>query len=115
MKKYEYEGKTKEEAVEKALAELKINEKDLIINVLEEKEGLEELIKDDESDIKVYIGNETPVESMKDCSVVTAHYEIADGVKGVIGIIGPKRMDYEMVVETLNNIRMRLDDLFSKN
>ena len=37
MKKYEYEGKTKEEAIEKALAELKINEKDLIINVLEEK------------------------------------------------------------------------------
>ena len=40
MKKYEYEGKTKEEAVEKALAELKINEKDLIINVLEEKSTL---------------------------------------------------------------------------
>ena len=40
MKKYEYEGKTKEEAIEKALAELKINEKDLIINVLEEKSTL---------------------------------------------------------------------------
>ena len=64
---------------------------------------------------QVYIGNETPVESMKDCSVVTATYELQDGMKGTIGIIGPKRMDYEMVVETLNNIRMRLDDLFSKN
>ncbi len=40
MKKYEYEGKTKEEAIEKALSELKINEKDLIVNVLEEKNSL---------------------------------------------------------------------------
>lgn len=36
----------------------------------------------------LYIGNETPVESMKDCSVVTATYELQDGMKGTIGIIG---------------------------
>ena len=40
MKKYEFDGKTKEEAIENALAELKVNEKDLIVNVLEEKSTL---------------------------------------------------------------------------
>ncbi len=40
MKKYEFDGKTKEEAIENALAELKVNEKDLIVNVLEEKNTL---------------------------------------------------------------------------
>ena len=40
MKKYEYDGKTKEEAIEKALNELGVNEKNLIINVLEEKNTL---------------------------------------------------------------------------
>lgn len=40
MKKYEYEGKTKEEAIEKALNELGVNEKNLIVNVLEEKNTL---------------------------------------------------------------------------
>ena len=40
MKKYEYEAKTEDEAITKALTELKINEKDLIINVLEEKNTL---------------------------------------------------------------------------
>ncbi len=40
MKKYEYEGKTKEEAVGKALEELKVAEKNLIVNVLEEKNTL---------------------------------------------------------------------------
>ena len=40
MKKYIYEGKTKEEAIEKALTELKVDEKNLIVNVLEEKNTL---------------------------------------------------------------------------
>ncbi len=40
MKKYIYEGKTKEEAIEKAMEELKVAEKNLIINVLEEKNTL---------------------------------------------------------------------------
>ena len=40
MKKYTYDGKTKEEAIQKALDELKVNEKDLIINILEEKSTL---------------------------------------------------------------------------
>ena len=65
--------------------------------------------------IQVYIGNETPIESMKDCSVVTATYELQDGMKGTIGIIGPKRMDYEKVVETLKNMRTQLDDVFKKS
>ena len=40
MKKYTYEGKTKEEAIAKAMEELKVSEKNLIINVLEEKNSL---------------------------------------------------------------------------
>ena len=40
MKKFEFDGKTKEEAIEKALTELKVNEKDLIVNILEEKSSL---------------------------------------------------------------------------
>ena len=64
--------------------------------------------------IQVYIGNETPVESMKDCSVVTATYELQDGMKGTIGIIGPKRMDYKKVVSTLKNLTIELDEIFKK-
>ena len=66
-------------------------------------------------EIQVYIGNETPVQSMKDCSVVTATYEIEEGVTGTIGIIGPKRMDYEKVVEALKVVKSQLDDRFKKH
>lgn len=67
-----------------------------------------------EHGIQVYIGEESPVESMKDCSVVTATYQIKEGVYGKIGIVGPKRMDYEKVVGTLENCMQQLDDIFKK-
>ncbi len=36
---------------------------------------------------------------MKDCSVVTANYDLGGGLRGTVGIIGPKRMDYERSLE----------------
>ena len=42
---------------------------------------------------------------MKDCSVVTASYDLGEGMKGTIGIIGPKRMDYENVVDNLKTLK----------
>ena len=92
-----------------------------LMDTFEEKKQLTELVvsKAGELDsknrgIQVYIGNETPVESMKDCSVVTATYEIEEGVYGKIGIVGPKRMDYEKVVSTLQTLMVQLDDIFKK-
>ena len=69
---------------------------------------------EDSRGIQVYIGDETPVESMKECSVVTATYEIEEGVYGKVGIIGPKRMDYQKVVSTLQMLMTQLDDIFKK-
>ena len=66
----------------------------------------------DTHDIQVYIGNETKVDTMKDCSVVTATYKIHEGVYGKIGIVGPKRMDYDKVVSTLQSLMSELDDIF---
>lgn len=64
--------------------------------------------------IQVYIGNEAPVSSMKDCSIVTATYELEEGMRGTIGIIGPKRMDYDKVIGTLKTLRTQLDELYKK-
>ena len=51
---------------------------------------------------------------MKDCSVVTATYELGEGIQGTIGIIGPKRMDYENVVDSLKELKNHLDDVLKK-
>ena len=90
-----------------------------IINAFEEKQQLTELVtqtlaKEDNTGIQVYIGDETPVQTMKDCSVVTATYELGDGMKGTIGIIGPKRMDYEHVLKSMKRLQSELDQMFHK-
>lgn len=88
-----------------------------LLYALEEKKALTEFMNEnnEERGIQVYIGQETPVESMKDCSVVTTTYEIEEGIYGKIGIIGPKRMDYEKVVGMLQTLQAQLDELFKKN
>ncbi len=90
-----------------------------IISTFEEKQMLTTLVQDtlakeENTGIQIYIGDESPVSSMKDCSVVTATYELGEGMKGTIGIIGPKRMDYEKVVDTMKTLMKQLEDLYHK-
>lgn len=80
-----------------------------LISTFEEKSSLMNLVGKEENGIQVYIGNEVPVPAMKDCSVVTATYELGNGVRGTIGIIGPRRMDYENVVDSLRQLKAQLD------
>lgn len=87
-----------------------------LINAFEEKHLLTQLIDDeDKNGIKVYIGEESPIQTMKDCSIVTANYEFGDGMRGMIGIIGPKRMDYDKVLGTIKNMKSQLDQLYKKD
>lgn len=90
-----------------------------IISAFEEKQQLAELVtrtmsSEENRGIQVYIGEETPVDTMKDCSVVTATYELGEGMQGTIGIIGPKRMDYENVMKQLKTLMAELDVVFHK-
>ena len=92
-----------------------------LLYMMEEKKALSELIVDQEvsaeenkNPIQIYIGSESPVSTIKDCSIVTATYELEEGVQGTIGIIGPKRMDYKKVVGNLQTMMNQLDDIFKK-
>lgn len=88
-----------------------------LLYALEEKKELTELLYkegDSENGIQVYIGSENPIEATKECTLVTATYHMEDGVFGKIGILGPKRMDYEKVVGTLRNLMSELDGILKK-
>jgi len=101
--------------------ELADNEKaSEIISDFEEKQVLGTIVRErlsdtSESGIQVYIGKEMPVAGMQDCSVVTANYDLGDGIKGMVGIVGPKRMDYEKVVGVVRDIMRQLDELYKKS
>lgn len=91
-----------------------------LISTFEEKQQLVDLVKEhmssdsENTGIQVYIGDEMPIKTMKDCSVVTATYELGHGMHGTIGIIGPKRMDYENVVDSLKALKVQIDELINK-
>ncbi len=91
-----------------------------LLNAFEEKKQLITLVNEtlssgEQTGIQVYIGDESPIQNMKDCSVVTATYQIGEGMQGTIGIIGPKRMDYENVMDNLKTLKSQLDSVFQKN
>ena len=92
-----------------------------IIGDFEEKQVLGNIVKEtladsDAEGIQVYIGGEVPArgQGMEDCSIVTATYELNEGMKGTIGIIGPKRMDYDKVVDVMKQIMTQLDDYYKQ-
>ena len=89
-----------------------------LLDTLVDKKQLVKLVDDtvnqeERHGIQVYIGNENQVQSLKDCSIVTATYKLKEGGTGTVGIIGPKRMDYRKVVRTLRNLTDDLDEIFN--
>ena len=93
-----------------------------IIDTFEEKDRLRRLLKEvntgedeEHHGIQVFIGDESPVPEMNDCSMVTANYDLGGGLRGTIGIVGPKRMDYEKVLTTLRSLMSQLDQHFGRD
>ena len=92
-----------------------------IINTFENKEELEKIVSTSlaennagKNEMQVYIGKEMSSPAMQDCSVVTATYDLGDGMRGTIGIVGPKRMNYEKAMGTMKSLMNQLDEIYKK-
>lgn len=90
------------------------------ISFIEDKDLVLELLLNNSlsQDIEITIGNENIYEPIKDCSLITANYRLGDKIIGKIGIIGPTRMDYYKIINTLQlfslNISGIIDMLIGK-
>lgn len=68
--------------------------------------------QDSDSSTRVLIGPENVAEELKDTSVVLASYDIGEGMRGVIGVVGPTRMDYAKITAKLSYMADNLGKLF---
>ena len=68
----------------------------------------------DEGPMKILIGPENVSEALLDTSVVVASYDIGDDMRGLIGVVGPTRMDYASVGARLSGFAEGLTRLFGK-
>ena len=75
----------------------------VIFNALENKENLGKIVgtMQNLNSVKVLIGDEIPVEELKENSVILAPYRVSSTLTGIIGIIGPARMDYSKIISIL--------------
>ncbi len=82
-----------------------------LMETLEKKDQIRQLLLSDydENDyihdgVTIKIGAETGIKEMEDCSLITTTYHIGGKALGVIGVIGPKRMDYKNAIISLQSL-----------
>lgn len=83
-----------------------------IMEFLEDKRNIVQFLDRPASErrVRVIIGRENPARHLRRCSVVTSNYRIGD-VHGVIGIIGPTRMDYGRMVSIVNYMSRAISEI----
>jgi len=71
-----------------------------LFDMFETKTQLLELLEQSEhaDGVKIFIGGESTLVPLDECSIVTAPYEVDGVVVGTVGVIGPTRMAYERVI-----------------
>jgi heat-inducible transcriptional repressor len=100
------------EGWEEVLQEPEFEERDNILNFARLLKSLEEHIEDmeDVAGLNIYIGKENPFPKAKDFTVISTRYHLPGGGKGVISIIGPKRMEYDKNINLINSLMKLLDN-----
>jgi heat-inducible transcriptional repressor len=64
--------------------------------------------------VQIFIGGESGIEPLDECSVVTAPYEVDGQVVGTVGVIGPTRMAYERVIPIVDMTAKLLSSALSR-
>ena len=68
----------------------------------------------DADPVDILIGPENVAEALKESSVIVASYNIGDGMRGLIGVVGPTRMDYAHLSARLSYFAEGLTKLFGQ-
>ena len=72
-------------------------------------------VLDENTPMQILIGPENVNEALKDASVVVASYDIGENMRGLIGVVGPTRMDYAAVAARLSYFAESLTKMFGKS
>jgi heat-inducible transcriptional repressor len=75
-----------------------------ILEVLEGEDWLRNIFSQESSRgrVRVVIGEENPEPALQDLSLLASHYGVPDKASGIVGVIGPKRMDYAKAISSLS-------------
>ena len=71
-------------------------------------------IMQNQNGTRVLVGPENVAQELRDTSVVMTKFDIGDGMQGMIGVVGPTRMDYAKVTARLSYFAESLSKMFAK-
>ena len=99
------------EGWEEVLREPEFEERDCVLNFANFLRSFENHIEElkTDSDINVCIGKENALPKAKDFTVISSRYHLPDGGKGIISILGPKRMEYDKNIGLINSLIKSLE------
>jgi heat-inducible transcriptional repressor len=89
-----------------------------LFEIFQQKEDIVHLLDQclETSGVKIFIGEESGCRSLQPCSLVTSSYSVEGRVVGVLGVIGPTRMEYERVIPLVDiTARLLGSALFQKS
>jgi len=87
-----------------------------LFDLFEQKTSLLHLLDESQKaqGVQIYIGGESGLVPLDECSVVTAPYEVGGQVMGTLGVIGPTRMAYERVIPIVDVTAKLLSNALSR-
>lgn len=87
-----------------------------LLRTFEQKERLAELLTTLATDggVRLLIGEENPVTTMRECTLVTSTYLYHDQVLGILGVVGPRRMPYPEVMSVVDETARQVTDALSR-
>ncbi len=88
-----------------------------ILEFFDDKQNLGDFLRDlpqlEDGEVKVFIGDETALPQLKNNSVVLSTYKAGPDLTGIIGVVGPTRMDYAKVVSGVGFFSKQLSKMLS--
>lgn len=85
-----------------------------LLSMIEQEQGLYDLIKQNSTGITVTIGRENQNSALEDCSLITATYSVGSDQIGTLAILGPTRMEYSRVISMLSIFSEDLTTLLTR-
>jgi heat-inducible transcriptional repressor len=87
-----------------------------LLRTFEQKERLADLMTSLAGDagVRVTIGEENPVDAMRECTLITSTYLYRDQVLGILGVVGPRRLPYPEIMSIVNETARQVTEALSR-
>jgi heat-inducible transcriptional repressor len=87
-----------------------------LLRTFEQKERLADLMTSLSGDagVRVTIGEENPMDAMRECTLITSTYMYRGQVLGILGVVGPRRLPYPEVMSIVNETARQVTEALSR-